>query len=150
MVNVTENSVAFGVDKVELLDPNANLGRKSIRLESLQTWTHGLFIVDLAHMPENTCAVWPAFWTVGKDSWPIGGEFAAMSFELPGNICPRPIADPLVRRDRHHRIRQHGRREPDLLAHRRRLLYRGNWTVRFPLDERVWREYLSLLWGSRS
>lgn len=37
-------------------------GRNSIRIESKKVYNHGLFILDLAHMPGGQCATWPAFW----------------------------------------------------------------------------------------
>ncbi|KAI8898197.1 concanavalin A-like lectin/glucanase domain-containing protein [Globomyces pollinis-pini] len=49
-------------------------GRKSIRLESKTTYTHGLFIFDLEHMPSG-CATWPSTWFLGSDPWPLNGEF---------------------------------------------------------------------------
>ncbi|KAI9736281.1 MAG: hypothetical protein M1834_001167 [Cirrosporium novae-zelandiae] len=49
-------------------------GRKSVRIESKEKWTHGLFIADIAHMPGAACGVWPAFWTLGDGTWPAGGE----------------------------------------------------------------------------
>jgi hypothetical protein len=57
LVNLTEvgNSgiARWGVDTVGILDPNANLGRKSIRLQSVETYTHGLFVLDVKHLPAN-------------------------------------------------------------------------------------------------
>jgi hypothetical protein len=73
MINITNTSVSWGVDTTQLLNPSANLGRPSIRLVSLQSWTHGLFILDLAHMPSNTCGVWPALWMLGSGLWPTTG-----------------------------------------------------------------------------
>ena len=73
MINITNSSVSWGVDTTQLLNPSANLGRPSIRLVSLQSWTHGLFILDLAHMPSNTCGVWPALWMLGSGLWPTTG-----------------------------------------------------------------------------
>ena len=35
-------------------------GRPSVRLESKEAYTHGLFIADFAHMPPGQCGVWPA------------------------------------------------------------------------------------------
>ena len=48
-------------------------GRKSIRVESYQQFTQGLFIADIAHMPSSTCGSWPAFWAFGPN-WPNSGE----------------------------------------------------------------------------
>jgi hypothetical protein len=42
-------------------------------LESKQQFTHGLFILDAAHIPGSVCGTWPAFWTLG-DNWPANGE----------------------------------------------------------------------------
>ncbi|WVQ88696.1 hypothetical protein IAS59_002433 [Cryptococcus gattii] len=35
--------------------------------------TSGVYILDLNHMPVG-CGTWPAFWTVVKSDWPVGGE----------------------------------------------------------------------------
>ncbi|EXJ65059.1 hypothetical protein A1O7_01399 [Cladophialophora yegresii CBS 114405] len=54
------------------------VGRPSVRIESINSWTHGLFIADIKHMPTTTdssgCSVWPAFWTLGSGTWPYNGE----------------------------------------------------------------------------
>jgi hypothetical protein len=47
-------------------------GRMSVRLRSKKSYEEGLFIIDVAHLPEGN-GVWPAFWTVGG-GWPAGGE----------------------------------------------------------------------------
>ena len=47
-------------------------GRDSIRLESKDLYTTGLFLLDLQHMPYG-CGTWPAFWTFGAN-WPYQGE----------------------------------------------------------------------------
>ncbi|KXT07395.1 hypothetical protein AC578_439 [Pseudocercospora eumusae] len=82
MVNTTGPLVRFGAESTEVLDPFSNLGRKSIRLTSKQTWTHGLFILDLAHMPSSTCGIWPAFWMLGNGPllWPVYGELDIIEF----------------------------------------------------------------------
>ncbi|EME88045.1 glycoside hydrolase family 16 protein, partial [Pseudocercospora fijiensis CIRAD86] len=82
MVNSTGNLVRFGAESTQVLDPFANLGRKSIRLTSKQTWTRGLFILDLAHMPSSTCGIWPAFWMLGNGPllWPVYGELDVIEF----------------------------------------------------------------------
>jgi hypothetical protein len=43
----------WGVDITATLDPSANLGRRSIRLQSVNAYTHGLFVLDVAHLPAN-------------------------------------------------------------------------------------------------
>lgn len=48
-------------------------GRNSVRVTSKAAYTHGLVILDLAHMPASVCGIWPAFWSTGPD-WPNHGE----------------------------------------------------------------------------
>lgn len=78
LLNLTEigntGTARWGVDTTSILDPSANLGRKSIRLQSVQTYTHGLFVLDVKHLPANVCGTWPAFWLVGMGVWPMTGE----------------------------------------------------------------------------
>ncbi|OMP84383.1 putative endo-1,3(4)-beta-glucanase [Diplodia seriata] len=64
----------WGVDTTSTYKPGQDWGRPSVRLESKQTWTHGLFIFDIAHMPGAACGIWPALWTLGAGEWPAGGE----------------------------------------------------------------------------
>ncbi|KAL2849183.1 concanavalin A-like lectin/glucanase domain-containing protein [Aspergillus pseudoustus] len=64
----TGSSVYMGVDHANV----ASSGRRSVRLSSTQTYHHGLFIIDLGHMPTG-CGTWPAFWILGPN-WPNGGE----------------------------------------------------------------------------
>ena len=52
--------------------PKGGPGRPSVRLLSNNVYTHGLFILDLTHMPTG-CGTWPAFWTLGPN-WPYNGE----------------------------------------------------------------------------
>lgn len=56
--------------------PNGGPGRPSIRLTSNNNYTHGLFVIDLAHMPFG-CGTWPAFWTFGPN-WPNNGEIGTL------------------------------------------------------------------------
>ncbi|EMC99649.1 glycoside hydrolase family 16 protein, partial [Baudoinia panamericana UAMH 10762] len=88
MITIAGNATAWGVENVQVLDPDANLGRLSIRLTSIQSWTHGLFIIDLAHMPPNQCGSWPAFWTLGSGPWPANGEIDIVEYtnNVPNNL----------------------------------------------------------------
>ena len=86
LVGSIGQGVYLGVDNTTMSPPN---GRDSVRIESKITYTHGLFIADIAHMPGGQCGVWPALsvrawrerretltrssWTVGAD-WPENGE----------------------------------------------------------------------------
>jgi hypothetical protein len=63
-------SVIMGVDYTTK-DPK---GRASVRLESKKNYNHGVLIADIAHMPASTCGSWPAYWLLGKQAWPVGGE----------------------------------------------------------------------------
>ena len=64
-------SIFMGTDDK---DNNPSLpGRHSTRVHSKKSYTRGLFIADIKHMPSQACAVWPAFWTVGEN-WPNNGE----------------------------------------------------------------------------
>src|SRR5271163_2189760 len=65
-------SVIIGVDSTHTDNPSGP-GRASVRLNSTKTYTHGLFIADISHMPGGVCGTWPAFWTVGDD-FPSQGE----------------------------------------------------------------------------
>lgn len=63
--------VRLGVDSNNTV--GLDQGRPSIRLESKESYDHGLFIADFLHMPPSQCGLWPAFWMYGSD-WPYGGE----------------------------------------------------------------------------
>ncbi|TGO50203.1 hypothetical protein BOTNAR_0402g00010 [Botryotinia narcissicola] len=66
-----ENGQAYmGVDYVNVV----TTGRPSVRIQSKETYTHGLIIADLAHMPASICGTWPAFWTVNTTNYPRYGE----------------------------------------------------------------------------
>ncbi|KAK1221539.1 hypothetical protein PQX77_015658 [Marasmius sp. AFHP31] len=43
-------------------------GRNSVRLASKKTYTSGVMIFNMRHMPQG-CGTWPAVWTVGSN-WP--------------------------------------------------------------------------------
>ena len=66
----TNNSIYLGVDATS----PAPSGRNSTRLTSNKIYNHGLFVLDLLHMPGGICGVWPAFWLLGTGTWPANGE----------------------------------------------------------------------------
>ncbi|KAL7950179.1 hypothetical protein V8C42DRAFT_341040 [Trichoderma barbatum] len=74
LYHVDERSgvVRLGVDSTHNYSLS-DRGRPSIRIESKETYDHGLFIADFLHMPPSQCGLWPAFWTYG-DNWPYDGE----------------------------------------------------------------------------
>ncbi|KAL2133769.1 hypothetical protein VTI74DRAFT_1706 [Chaetomium olivicolor] len=71
----TQNGAVYlGVDSTNKTDT----GRNSVRVTSKKSYTKGLFIADIAHMPaakpdSGACGLWPAFWMFGPD-WPNSGE----------------------------------------------------------------------------
>ncbi|EAW18996.1 putative GPI anchored endo-1,3(4)-beta-glucanase [Aspergillus fischeri NRRL 181] len=73
LVKVTQSgSFYMGVDYESTLNPNGP-GRESVRIETKNYYTEGLYVIDIEHMPGSICGTWPAFWSVGKD-WPNDGE----------------------------------------------------------------------------
>ncbi|KAL6250666.1 hypothetical protein RBB50_002969 [Rhinocladiella similis] len=70
LISTTNGSIYMGVDHSNVA---SGLGRNSVRLTSTKSYTHGLIILDLNHMPGGVCGTWPAFWTVGAN-WPSTGE----------------------------------------------------------------------------
>ncbi|TGO88463.1 hypothetical protein BPOR_0161g00170 [Botrytis porri] len=79
-----ENGQAYmGVDYVNVV----TTGRPSVRIQSKETYTHGLIIADLAHMPASICGTWPAFWTVNTTNYPQYGEIGIL-----GNIHEKTVS----------------------------------------------------------
>ncbi|RGP81592.1 endo-1,3,4-beta-glucanase [Fusarium longipes] len=73
LAGFVDGQVYMGVD---YKTQNPSKGRKSVRVTSHDTFTHGLFIADIAHMPGSIPGVWPAFWAFAStdNNWPLGGE----------------------------------------------------------------------------
>ncbi|GES60321.1 endo-1,3(4)-beta-glucanase [Aspergillus terreus] len=69
LLSSSNGSVYMGVDYKNV----ASGGRESVRITSKKSYTHGLFILDLAHMPGGICGTWPAYWLLGSN-WPSNGE----------------------------------------------------------------------------
>ncbi|KAF2098069.1 glycoside hydrolase family 16 protein, partial [Rhizodiscina lignyota] len=72
LINTSSGVAVFGADGFNTIYDNS--GRSSIRIESKKSYTHGLFIADISHMPGSLCGIWPAFWTLGSGEWPGNGE----------------------------------------------------------------------------
>ncbi|KAH6963777.1 concanavalin A-like lectin/glucanase domain-containing protein, partial [Fusarium avenaceum] len=70
LAGFVDGAVYMGVD---YQTKNPSNGRKSVRVTSHDSFTHGLFIADIAHMPGSIPGVWPAYWMFGP-SWPTSGE----------------------------------------------------------------------------
>ncbi|KOC14549.1 putative endo-1,3(4)-beta-glucanase [Aspergillus flavus AF70] len=64
-----DGTIYMGVDYTNA----APGGRQSVRISSNKVYNHGLFILDLAHMPGSICGAWPAYWLLGPN-WPNNGE----------------------------------------------------------------------------
>ncbi|KAK7969383.1 hypothetical protein PG988_008456 [Apiospora saccharicola] len=66
-------------------------GRNSVRVESRESYNHGLFIGDFSHLPKPTCGTWPAFWMFGSK-----GEFDFLENwnDLPFNRITAHTGDP--------------------------------------------------------
>jgi Glycosyl hydrolases family 16 len=75
LVNVTTDPYS-GEEYIYMSSAPTDEGpRESIRIEGIHRYDHGLFIIDLFHMPAG-CGQWPAFWLTDddKDQWPHHGE----------------------------------------------------------------------------
>ena len=90
LTRVTSELVYLGVDHSNVYSPTSP-GRPSVRVQSKMTFTEGLFVLDLAHMPVG-CGTWPAYWTVGPE-WPRygeigkhGGKFSTLLFHCPFSV----------------------------------------------------------------
>jgi hypothetical protein len=57
--------------------PLGGRGRPAVRLISNNSYTHGMFIADVKHMPTG-CGTWPAYWLLGPDPWPTYGEIGRL------------------------------------------------------------------------
>lgn len=72
LIRVTNGIARMGVDSSSRISPLAE-GRRSVRIESKESFTYGLFLADIRHMPSSACGTWPAFWTLGSGTWPGNG-----------------------------------------------------------------------------
>lgn len=54
LINTNNNQVYMGVDATNTV-ATSSAGRPSIRVTSNKSYTHGLFIADIAHMPGSIC-----------------------------------------------------------------------------------------------
>jgi hypothetical protein len=78
LIGYNHESILLAADAETRLPFSSSVGRKSIRIEGKQNYTHGLFIADIAHVPSG-CGLWPAFWLLGAgDDWPSTGEIDIM------------------------------------------------------------------------
>lgn len=74
LAQTTPDGVYLGAERGPIA---AGRHRKSVRLQSLSEYHHGLFIIQINHSPTG-CGTWPAFWLYGEDPshiWPAWGEY---------------------------------------------------------------------------
>ncbi|OAF99073.1 uncharacterized protein CC84DRAFT_1048496, partial [Paraphaeosphaeria sporulosa] len=72
LIGNSSDLIYIGVDDANAYTPGG-VGRPSVRLQSKLTFTEGLFVIDLTHIPVG-CGTWPALWTTGLNDWPADGE----------------------------------------------------------------------------
>ncbi|KAH8671027.1 concanavalin A-like lectin/glucanase domain-containing protein, partial [Xylariales sp. PMI_506] len=68
LISTVNDVVYLGSDFTSNSYDPYGYGRKSVRVESLNTYNQGLFIADFAHLPKPACGSWPAFWMYGNPS----------------------------------------------------------------------------------
>jgi hypothetical protein len=59
LILAQNGQIYMGVDFNTTLTGNNN--RSAVRIEGTDEYTHGLFIIDVAHMPGGICGTWPAW-----------------------------------------------------------------------------------------
>ncbi|KAF1838567.1 hypothetical protein BDW02DRAFT_390966 [Decorospora gaudefroyi] len=65
LAKIEDNKVYLGVDTTSTFvyeGVGSDTGRKSVRLEGVETFDNGLVIADFDHLPSGGCGQWPAFW----------------------------------------------------------------------------------------
>ncbi|KAK8861768.1 hypothetical protein IAR55_002591 [Kwoniella newhampshirensis] len=68
----SDNAFVMRADSTNVV-PSSARGRDSVRIHSRETFSDGVLVLDVRHMPIG-CGTWPAFWTCTPGSWPVGGE----------------------------------------------------------------------------
>ncbi|KAF2469587.1 glycoside hydrolase family 16 protein [Lindgomyces ingoldianus] len=73
------NKVYLGADSTQHFSDeevaNKQVFRKSVRVESIQTFDTGLFVGDFEHVPGSACGVWPAFWVLHDNDAARGSNY---------------------------------------------------------------------------
>ncbi|KAF5026588.1 hypothetical protein F66182_1314 [Fusarium sp. NRRL 66182] len=76
IVNVNNGKIRLGVDstnKASLLGSSKTRhGRNSVRVESKESYSSGILIADIEHMPGTACGVWPSYWSYNFEEDPVG------------------------------------------------------------------------------
>lgn len=63
MTYTVGSKVYLGVDNTSVIS-STDTGRKSIWLESKESFLHGVLIGDFAHVPGSICGLWPGLYVV--------------------------------------------------------------------------------------
>ncbi|KAJ4300829.1 hypothetical protein N0V90_002917 [Kalmusia sp. IMI 367209] len=69
LAKIQDGKVYLGADSTNVVG-DANAGRPSIRLTSVDAWNGGLLVADFEHFPAKGCGMWPAFWTLHENAEP--------------------------------------------------------------------------------
>ncbi|EGS17969.1 endo-1,3(4)-beta-glucanase-like protein [Thermochaetoides thermophila DSM 1495] len=77
LAGYSQDGIYLGVDYTNVTNSTTG-GRASVRVTSQKSYTRGLLLADITHMPTTLeaysgCGLWPAYWTFGPD-WPNSGE----------------------------------------------------------------------------
>ena len=56
LISTSPTSAKMGVDSTNKYT-SSDQGRPSVRIETKKSYTHGLFIADIQHMPVNICGM---------------------------------------------------------------------------------------------
>lgn len=60
LVQTTGDISIIRVDTSTVIEDPTSYGRKSVRLQSITRYNHGLFIADFSNLPPPLCGAWPA------------------------------------------------------------------------------------------
>lgn len=59
LISIDKKQIYIGVDSTNIA---SGRGRDSVRLASTASYNHGLFMLDVEHMPGSICGTWPALY----------------------------------------------------------------------------------------
>lgn len=71
LAGVTNGVARIAVDSTSTLPMGTN--RNSVRISSTKTYSKGLFVYNVTHMPTGP-TTWPALWSTDGGNWPNNGE----------------------------------------------------------------------------
>ncbi|KAF2870136.1 putative endo-1,3(4)-beta-glucanase [Massariosphaeria phaeospora] len=83
-VSTLTSDTKTAILRVDTSDTLATSGRRSVRITSTKTYSTGLFIFDVLHIPYG-CGTWPALWLTDPSNWPENGEIDVIEAVNTGN-----------------------------------------------------------------